>query len=136
MTELDPQHCALKSVQTIVISKHSVMISLTLPLIAQDSDSSCVLVMGCDNRPALPVSAEVLGRIEAEAGKVTEASCVTSFVLCAVRLRGVFNNQQIVSACNIENRIHIRALPIQMHGHDCFGAWCDRGFYLCRIHGV
>ncbi len=75
---------------------------------------------------ALAVGTEVLAGIEAEAAHVAEAADATALVLGAVRLAGILDHDQAVAARDLEDRIHVGRLAVQVHRDDGLGARGDR----------
>src|SRR5207249_536422 len=78
------------------------------------------LVVGGD-RPRLAAGAEVLAGIEAERRGPTHRSgfppapLLPREVFSAVRLAGVLDDHEVVPGRQLENRIHIGDLPVQVH---------------------
>ena len=93
-----------------------------------------VVVRG--HRAALTARTEVLARVEAEAGERTEAADPASLVLGAVRLRGVLDHHQTVALGDLEDRVHLRRLAVEVHRHDGSGALGDRRLDGLRVHVV
>jgi hypothetical protein len=50
-----------------------------------------------------------------------------------VRVRRVLDNLQVVCACDLEDRVHLGALPVQMHRDDRSRASGQRGFESGRV---
>src|SRR6185369_11648580 len=71
-------------------------------------------------------AAEILRRIETETTHHAHRTRTTAVVSGANRLRCVFDHGDAALFADLEDRIHRRALTVDVDGHDCFSAWCDR----------
>src|SRR5205085_9779516 len=69
----------------------------------------------------IPICAQVLSRVEAEGCGMSHRTGALSIVSGAVRLAGVFDYYKIVLAGDLQYGVHVRGLPVQMHGYDGFG---------------
>src|SRR5207248_3275845 len=67
-------------------------------------------------------SAKVLGRIEAEGGRISQPSGAQTAVLGAMGLRRVLHDSEAVRMREGHDWLHIRALTVEMDGHDRAGA--------------
>ena len=110
------------------------------PLLAPaPHDAGAMRVVGVvrhERAAAFAVGAEILPRIEAEAGEVAHRPTATPFVLRPVRLSRVFDHHQPARSRDREYRIHVRGLPIQVHGHDRLRVRRDRPLDERRVHRV
>ena len=81
------------------------------------------LVVGRDGS-RFAAGAQVLAGIEAERRGCAQrpglapALLLAREVLGAVRLAGILDDQQVVLAGEIQDRIHVGHLPVQVHRHD------------------
>ena len=86
------------------------------------------------NHTPFAISPKILGEIEAESAKVTHATRFPSLIIRPVCLAGVFDNDQVVLAGDLEQGIHIGALPVEMYRQDEARAGRDQPFDLAHIH--
>src|SRR5579872_3224943 len=118
MAEFHPQDCSLKPFHPVVESTQDVAIFAFLPPIPQPANLfRIVWIIGCDGS-AFAVCAQIFRRIKAETADISDASRWPPFILCSVRLGCIFDHDQVVSARDLKNWIHIGGLPIQMHGQN------------------
>src|SRR5947208_6314548 len=125
MTKLHPQETRLDGVEPAVVALEVVEVFSRLAVVAQHLAAPReLLVVGRDGA-RLAARAQILPRIEAECRGMTHrpglAPAVPSLreVLRAVRLAGIFDNDEVVLGREIEDRIHVSHLPVQVHGNDC-----------------
>src|SRR5215213_2407165 len=62
--------------------------------------------------------------IEAEASHVAEAACHSPATSCAVRLRAIFDDQQVVPSRNLHQPVHVDGMAVEMHGDNGFCSVC------------
>src|SRR5207245_11272333 len=122
--QFEPQEPGLNGIQSAVIPLQFVIILLRLAMIAQHSDSfrDCFVVGGhCARFSARP---EILSWVKAEGSRSAHG---TSFsppvlfsgkILRAVSLASVFDDDQAVLLCELENAIQVRVLAVQLHWND------------------
>ena len=67
-----------------------------------------------------------------KAGNVTESADLAVMIGCAVRVRGIFDDGQIVLACERDKRLHVDGLSIHVNGDD--GARARRDFAGNVVH--
>src|SRR5205085_8726186 len=84
----------------------------------------------------IPICAQVLSRVEAEGCGMSHRTGALSIVSGAVRLAGVFDYYKIVLAGDLQYGVHVRGLPVQMHGYDGFGPARDRGFQTRHVYRI
>src|SRR5690349_18279637 len=118
MSELHAQDGALQALHPVIESLDDVVITPLLAPVSQDSERVRVLGAVGRDEPGFAIRSKILARVEAEASEVADASDTAPFVLGAVRLRGVLDDDEPVAARDLDNRIHVRRLPIQMNRHD------------------
>src|SRR5258706_9582289 len=79
-----------------------------------------LFVVGC-NGAAFTASAQVFARVKAECGRASHRSGLTPAILffreifSAVRLAGVFDNDESELLSHLKDGIHVRGLPIEMN---------------------
>ena len=89
--------------------------------VAQPAQTLCEVCSAGDDRAALAASAQVLARIEAEGrgpahrSRLAPAALSPGVILGAVGLAGVFDDDQAVFACELQDRIHVGHLSVEMH---------------------
>src|SRR5580765_1056720 len=110
------------------------MILAVLPPIAQDANFLCVLQIASGYCSALAIGTEILCRIEAEASHVSYAPCGLSIIRSSVCLCCIFDHEQVLIPCILEDRIHVSCLSVQMNWQDSFRARSDCSPNRGRIH--
>ena len=91
----------LNPFQPIVIALQHVIVFFLRAPVSKHPDGSCELRITRHHHASLAVCAQVLARIEAEAGHIAHAAAAASFVLGAVSLGRVFDHQQIPAPRNL-----------------------------------
>src|SRR5438094_461687 len=66
--------------------------------------------------------------------RLSYRACFSAFVLCAMRLSGIFNDEKSVCACKFQNRVHVRWLPEKVNRNDRFGSLGQTLFKFRRVH--
>src|SRR6266550_2396126 len=112
------------------------MILVLLAPVAQDAEGARVLGTIRHHHSALAVSAQILTRIKTETAQVADAPNSAPLVLSAMSLGRVFDDNQIVTPCDLQNGIHVGRLPVEMNGHDRFCAFGDRALDQTCVHCV
>src|SRR6267378_8531702 len=110
------------------------MILMLLSPVAQDAKGARVLSIIRHHHSALTVRAQILTRIKTETAQVADAAHSTPLVLSAMSLGGVFDDNQIMTPCDLQNRIHVGRLAVEMNGHDRLSAFRDRALDLTYVH--
>jgi peptidoglycan/xylan/chitin deacetylase (PgdA/CDA1 family) len=73
---------------------------------------------------AVPESAEVLRRVEAERRGVRQGSRPSTVVFRAVRLARVLDHRELMGTRELDDRIHVGALAVEMYRNDRLGLGC------------
>ena len=108
----------------------------TLAVIAQQPQPGGRRVIVGYDQAGVAVRAEVFRGIEAERGRVAEASRAAIPVPGAVRLRRILDDQQVVPGGNRHHAVEIGRLPVQMDRNDRAGAGPDGRRDGCGIDRV
>src|ERR1700693_1187260 len=98
--------------------------------ISQAADGSSIFGIVGGNQSTFAGRAKVLGGVEAEAANVADASGTPATIFGAMRLRHVFDHHQFVPAGDVQDRIHIRGLAVEMYRQNSASAFGDGGFDL------
>src|SRR5215213_900291 len=93
---------------------------------AQSSQACCDFVVAGLKNSTITGAAEVLRRIKTEASDHAHRARTASVVSRANRLRRIFDYGYSMTAAEVEQRIHRRALSVDVNGHDRFGSRRDR----------
>jgi len=125
MAQLDPQDGRLQLVQALLVAYDLVQVLRVLAHVAQHFDAVVEAGVAGRDCAAVAVAAHHLGGVEAEAGDVAERSGRAAFVQGAVRMRGVFDHPQPVGASQLEQRVHVDGLAVEVDGKQRPGAWRD-----------
>jgi hypothetical protein len=72
--------------------------------------------------------AEVLGRVKTRRCGDPDGAHRAAVGSGQLRLRGVFDEREIVSRADGLERAHVGRLPVKVHRQECAGARRDRGF--------
>ena len=125
--ELDSQQCRLEPVEPIVEAELHVLALDPLAEVAQTAEpAGQQRVVGADSA-AVSKRAEVLARVEGEAGGGAERADRPSAVLRAGGLGRVLEQQQAVRLGHRLQRVHVARLAVEVHGEDPHRARTHRG---------
>ena len=97
---------------------HHVIVFGLLPPVSQQGNPPRELGLIADDRPALAIGTEVLAGIETETTEIADRSRAAAFVFSAMRLRRVLDDDEVVAAGNLHNRIHISHQAVQVDWQD------------------
>ncbi len=136
MRQLDPQHRGLKRVEAPVPRQVLVVVLGPLAIVAHHPHLLGQLPVIRRERAGVAVSSQVLARIEAEGAKRPDGPGAAPLVPGAVGLAGVLDHRQAVPGGDLEDRVHVGRLAVQVDGHDRPGAWRDGRFDQSRIDVV
>src|ERR1039458_2154681 len=124
MSQLHTQDSSLDCIETSVVSLDIVVILLGLAMIAQHlSGVGNARIIGGDC-PPFATGSQVLPRVKTEcSGTAYRTSfepptVLSRKVFSAVSLACVFNDDQAILLCQIENWVHIHHLPIKVNRDD------------------
>ena len=115
MRQLHAQDRRLQLVQAAVGAARLMSIAADLPVVAQLAQFFRQRVIIGDHRAAIAIRAHIFGRIKAERAQLADRPDLALPIQRAVSLGAIFNQQQIVSLRQSQQRIHIRSPAIQMH---------------------
>ncbi len=124
--QLHPQHRRLHFVEPRVEALELVAILHVGTVVAQRRDALRQHGVVGQHRTAVAECAEVLRRKETEGRRIAERAGLASVAHRAMRLRRVFDQQQLVPPGQRRQRRHVGQLAIQVHRHDRARAWSDR----------
>src|SRR4029077_13898678 len=83
---------------------------------------------------SLAEGAKIFSGIKTEATRVAHRACFSAFVLSAMSLSGIFNDEKSVCACKFQNRVHVRRLPEEVDRNNRFGSLGQTLLKLRRVH--
>src|SRR5215208_743069 len=86
------------------------------------------------DRASFAEGAKILSGIKTEATGVAHTTYLSTFVLRAVCLSGIFNNKESACSCKFQNRIHVRRLPEKVYRNDRFGSLRHALLQFRRVH--
>ncbi len=95
-------------------------------VVAQDACPGRQRVVAGRDHAAVARAAQVLRRIKTETTHDAHRTCAPPIVVRANRLRGIFDDRNAASFADVEQRIHLRTLAVEMYRHDHFRARRDR----------
>ena len=130
ITHLHTQDSALDTFHAKVISLEHVMIFLLCAPIPQHPDLFCVARIVGRHHAGFAICSQIFAGIETKAGHVTEAANAAFVVFRAMRLRRVFNHDQVVPPRNFDDCIHVCRQTVQMNRNHGSRFWGDRRLSL------
>ena len=87
-------------------------------MIAHPSYGLLHIVAIRDQRASVSIGAQVLLDNEAGAHRVAQFALFETIPMRVDGLRVIFHHPQLVLLRNRADRLHVRAVPVQMHGND------------------
>src|SRR5258705_8021377 len=126
--QFDSEHSALDALHAIVVADFLVIIAFTRAMFAQRPGAGSQISIVRNERATFTVGAEILARIKTETRQHTEGADDLAFVLCSMCLGGIFDQWQVMLPADLEERIDVERVSVQMDWHDRFGARRDRLF--------
>ena len=105
MAELDAEHRGLQGVQAAVGAEHVVVIFFLAAVHPQGAETFRERGIFRSDEATIPGAAQIFRWKETETSELADGSNVAIFILCADRLRGVFDYRQIAGSGQRENRI-------------------------------
>src|SRR5262245_43706858 len=96
-----------------------------LPMVAEHLTPDRDPFVICGDGAGFATRPQILTRIEAEGGGpahrpgLSPAALLPGEVLGSVGLAGVFDDDKVEPRCQVEYRVHVCHLAIQMDRHDC-----------------
>src|SRR5439155_27141720 len=76
---------------------------------------------------------ERLAAMKGEGSEPPHRPCTLSVALRTDRFGGILDNRYAMASSDIQQRIHVAHITVQVHGNDGPGARCDRSFGQLRI---
>ena len=125
MREFDAQQRGLQLVEPRIEAFEFVVVLGARAVVAPGPELVGQLrVVGGDGA-AVAQRAQVFAGVKTEARRVAQIAGTSAFVARPVRLRGVFDDFEVMLARDGVNGVHVGRLPIQMYGDDGAGARRD-----------
>src|SRR5262249_30286989 len=114
MPKFHAQDCTLYAVHPVVESFESMFVPLFLSPVAKHT--ACCRHVAARRRDCatFPVRTQVLPGVEAEGSDLGDRAASATVIFGSVSLGGIFDNGQPASARDLEDRIHVSGLPVQM----------------------
>ena len=103
------------------------------PVVAQHAHATGQRIVVGRHRPGVAQRTQVLARVEAEAGRMSQAAAALPMMGGAVCLCCVFQHRQAVPFGNGQDRLHVHGTAIQMHHCDGAGTGRDGRSQRIRI---
>ncbi len=128
--QLVREHDRLDRVEPRREADQLVVVLRALAVLAERLDARHDLLVVGDERSRVAEGAEVLARIEAEGGREAELTGGDAVACRAVGLAGVLDDRQ----AELDQRAHVRQLPVEVHRHDEARALGDRSARRVDIH--
>src|SRR3974390_620787 len=102
--------------------------------VAQHSNRTYVLGIAGGYGAALTIGPQVLAGIKTKARHVSDAADRTAFVLCAMCLSRIFDDDEAMLPRHFHDRVHVSRLAIEMDGQDCLVTGSNRAFDRSGVH--
>src|ERR1700683_985113 len=124
MTEFHAQDARLQGIEASVVALDIVIILLRLTVLAQHAHFLGDRFTVGGFRARFAASTQILSWVKAESRGVAHgagfppAIFLLRKILGAMSLAGVFHHNQVVATREIEERIHVRSLSVNMHWYD------------------
>src|SRR5262245_18438709 len=87
-------------------------------MIASHARARGEIVVIRSKRARIAIRADVLAWIETEDSRVAEIADAYAAIFRTMRLRRIFQHEQVVAFSYLQNRVHLRRLAIQMYRND------------------
>src|ERR1700735_4802885 len=134
MSQLHAQYRALQTLHAVIESTQHMVILAILSPVAQHANSFRISSVVRRDRSALPIRSEVFGGIETETSDVADAARSPAFVLRPVRFCGIFNHNQAMAPRDLQDRVHVGCLSVEMDRQNHFRSRSNRRLDRSRIH--
>src|SRR5262245_22328801 len=125
MRQLCQENRGLNFVQAAVVALDTVIIAPLLSVIPElQKPCRQIIIIGCDGA-AVAKRAKILTRVEAETTGPSDHAELSALVGCPVTLRYVFDHRNAMTVADLNDRIEVGRLTIEMnrdHGLCLFGA--------------
>jgi hypothetical protein len=126
MREEDAQDRRLHLVEPAVHPELLVTVAVALPAVAQPPQARRVPRVAAQDGAPVAERPEVLRRVEGEGAERRDRAHRPPAVEGAVRLAGVLEHGEAAPVREFENRLQVRGVPVEVHGHDRPRARGDR----------
>src|SRR5437868_7980773 len=115
-TQFVVENCPLQCIHS-VIKAYLCMLVLRKPtVVAQSAEPGCQVGVVSGNRAGITKCAQVFPRIKAETGGGTEAADAAPIKICAMRLSGIFNQNDPFIVTNLFQFTHAQRLAVKVYG--------------------
>ena len=114
--QLDAEHRSLDRIETAVVAFEVVKIFLRLPVIPDHAHLLRHLFVLRHDGPGFAEGSEVLAGIEAETASRAQRAGLPVFIGGAVGLAGVFDDDKLVLPGDLEDRVHVGRLAVEVDG--------------------
>ena len=124
--QLHRQNRSLQRVQPGVPAHDAVLVFGGASMLPQNTKTFHQIRIAGGNRSPVSIRSQVLPRIEAIACETAGSADCIAVDRSTVRLRTIFNDDQIVPRCQLLKRLQVHRSAIQMHRNNCSCATRDR----------
>ena len=131
--QADTQHCPLQTFQPVVVTDLIMIIPHITALILQTVDMLIIFFFLTGNTAALTKGVEVLARVEAEAGQVSQRSRISVLKLCSVSLGTILHHKQSVTVCDLTDSRIVKRLTVEVNTDNAFRLFRDLSLQYGRI---
>jgi hypothetical protein len=130
------QNCGLQIVEPTIETPFGDFTACRSAVIAQPGNAVGDFGIRSDYGAGIAVGAQQFGGIETECGGSAEGACADAVIRCAECLGGIFDQDEVMFLCKLQQRLHVTDATVQMNRQDCFGARSDCGCGGVGIHQV
>jgi hypothetical protein len=102
-----------------------VRVLLALRVVSQMLDFVRDSGIVCGNRTSITERPQIFCRVKRKCCDGPERTDLPSLVFGAVRLASVLDHGNVVTRCQLQDRIHVAQLPKQVDRNYRFGSFCD-----------
>ena len=126
MPQADAQDGGLHLVEAAVDSRLRVVVAVRLPAVACAAQTDGEGGIVHEDGAGVAERAQVLGGVEAERSDPRQRPHHAPFVSCAVGLTGVLDEGEAVVTGDLQERIEVGRVAVEVHGQEGLRPWRDR----------
>ena len=125
MGQLSRQESRLHLIQAGVLAFINMMVLVVAAVIAQGADLLGQGLVAGGHAAGIAQGAQVFAGVKAEPGGIAQTACAAALVGGTVSLGSILDDLQAVGTGNLQNRVHVGALAVEVHSHDSLGLLGD-----------
>ena len=101
------------------------MVLVVAAVIAQGADLLGQGLVAGGHAAGIAQGAQVFAGVKAEPGGIAQTACAAALVGGTVSLGSILDDLQAVGTGDLQNRVHVGALAVEVHSHDSLGLLGD-----------